>query len=90
MQALKGHPQVYAIACDTDGIDGTEDNAGVFLTPQTYPEAQSKGLSPAPYLDNNDAYSFFKQVNALVYSGPTFTNVNDFRAILVTPPKEDQ
>ena len=80
---LRGLPGVSALACDTDGIDGSEDNAGAIYTPETFSQAESLGLSPAEFLSRNDAYSFFQQVNGLVVSGPSLTNVNDFRAILV-------
>lgn len=80
---LRGLPGISAIACDTDGIDGSEDNAGALLTPETFSRAESLSLSPAEFLSQNDAYSFFQQVDGLVVSGPSLTNVNDFRAILV-------
>lgn len=80
---LEAHANVYAMACDTDGIDGTEDNAGVVVTPDTLIRTREKGLSASEYLLNNDGYSFFEAVNGLVVSGPTMTNVNDFRAILI-------
>ncbi|MGE4527058.1 MAG: glycerate kinase [Rhodospirillaceae bacterium] len=83
--ALAGEPGIFALACDTDGIDGTEDNAGAFYVPDHWDQAQSLGLSPADYLTNNDAYGFFQAIDALVETGPTLTNVNDFRAILVDP-----
>ncbi len=81
--ALQGEPNVYAIAADTDGIDGIEDNAGALITPDTLARGAALGLKPAEMLDRNDAYSFFKPLGDLVVSGPTFTNVNDFRALLV-------
>ncbi len=82
--ALNGMPGVYAIACDSDGIDGSEDNAGAVIGPDILTRARDKGLDGTAYLDNNDSYSFFEALDALVVTGPTFTNVNDFRAILVT------
>jgi len=82
---LRGLPGISALACDTDGIDGSEDNAGAVLTPETFSRAESLGLAPAEFLSRNDAYSFFQQVDGLVVSGPSLTNVNDFRAILVEP-----
>ncbi|TVQ46631.1 MAG: glycerate kinase [Gloeocapsa sp. DLM2.Bin57] len=82
--ALDGLPHVYAIACDTDGIDGSENNAGAIITPFTLQQARELGLNPQEYLTNHDSYSFFAQLNSLVITGPTLTNVNDFRAILVT------
>ncbi len=81
--ALNGLPGVYGIACDTDGIDGSEDNAGAWITPQTLDEANKQGLKAPQYLADHNSYGFFSAVNALVVSGPTLTNVNDFRAILV-------
>lgn len=82
---LKGHPSIYAIACDTDGIDGTEDNAGAYFAPDNYPKSLEQGLNCEAYLANNDGYSFFEQLGTLLKSGPTRTNVNDFRAILILP-----
>jgi glycerate 2-kinase len=81
--ALEGAPGIYAIACDTDGIDGSEDNAGVLVTPNTLERAHAAGVSPRQCLESNDAYSLFEATGELVVSGPTLTNVNDFRAILV-------
>lgn len=83
--ALNGMENVYAIACDTDGIDGTEDNAGAIVTPDTLKRAEAKGLNAKAYLANNDGYSFFEGIENLVITGPTFTNVNDLRAIIVNP-----
>lgn len=80
---LDGRPGVHALAADTDGIDGTEDNAGAVISPSTLARARAKGLDPSAYLDNNDAYSFFEELGDLVITGPTLTNVNDFRAILI-------
>jgi len=73
----------YALSADTDGIDGTEDNAGVIWSPTIAKKAQSLGLKQSTYLDNNDAWSFFNAANGLVMRGPTRTNVNDFRAIII-------
>lgn len=81
--ALRGEPRVWAIACDTDGIDGTEDNAGAIVTPDSLARAAAKGLKAADCLADNDGYGFFQGIGDLVVSGPTLTNVNDFRAILV-------
>jgi len=83
---LVGAPGIAAIACDTDGIDGTEDNAGVALDAGTLARARAAGLDPAGCLAANDAYAVFEAAGDLVTSGPTLTNVNDFRAILVDPP----
>jgi hydroxypyruvate reductase len=81
--ALDGHAGIHAIAGDTDGIDGTEDNAGAILTPDTLARAAALGGNAKAYLANNDGYSFFQSVGDLVVTGPTLTNVNDFRAILI-------
>ncbi|MNN37942.1 putative hydroxypyruvate reductase [compost metagenome] len=81
--ALDGLPGVHAIAGDTDGIDGSEDNAGALLGPDTLTRAGARGLSARAHLDNNDGYGFFAGIDDLVVTGPTRTNVNDFRAILI-------
>ncbi len=81
--ALDGHPGIFALACDTDGIDGTEDNAGAVLRPDTLARAGALGLDPTAFLANNDGYSFFSALGGLIITGPTRTNVNDFRAILI-------
>lgn len=80
---LNGLDNVYAIACDTDGIDGSEDNAGAIITPDTLARAQAKQLKATDYLAKNDAYSFFEGLGDLVITQPTRTNINDFRAILI-------
>ncbi|HPW82948.1 MAG TPA: glycerate kinase [Rhodoferax sp.] len=82
-QALQGQPGVFALAADTDGIDGVENNAGAWVTPQTLALGLQKGLKLADFLDRNDAYGYFDAVGGLFVTGPTHTNVNDFRAILV-------
>jgi glycerate 2-kinase len=82
-QALSGTPQIFALAADTDGIDGIEDNAGAFVMPDTLERARQLGMKIEDYLDRNDSYGFFANLNNLVVTGPTYTNVNDFRAILV-------
>jgi len=82
-QALGGLDGVHVIAADTDGIDGVEDNAGAIVTPDTLARARAAGLSVAEHLDRHDAYGFFSALGDLVVTGPTFTNVNDFRAVLV-------
>lgn len=82
--ALQGEPNVHVLAADTDGIDGVEDNAGAIVTPSTLARAAAQGLKAQDFLDRNDAYNFFKPLGDLVVPGPTFTNVNDFRALLVT------
>jgi glycerate 2-kinase len=81
--ALEAHPRIYAMAGDTDGIDGTETNAGALWAPDTVARARALGLDPAKRLDDNDAYSLFASLDDLVVTGPTLTNVNDFRAILI-------
>ena len=82
-QALQGQPGVWALAADTDGIDGVEDNAGARVSPETLQRAHALGLQVNSHLDRNDAYGFFAALDDLVVTGPTHTNVNDFRAILV-------
>jgi hydroxypyruvate reductase len=82
---LGGAAGIHAIACDTDGIDGTEDNAGAVIAPDTLARAAAAGLDPQARLDGNDAYGLFEALGDLVVSGPTLTNVNDFRAILIDP-----
>jgi hydroxypyruvate reductase len=81
--ALDGLPGVHALAADTDGIDGTEDNAGAIITPDTLVRAAEHGLSAKAHLADNDGYSFFAGIDDLVVTGPTHTNVNDFRAIVI-------
>ncbi len=81
--ALRGAPGIHALACDTDGIDGTEDNAGGIIGPDTLARARAAGLDAAARLADNDAYGFFAALGDLVVTGPTRTNVNDFRAILI-------
>jgi hydroxypyruvate reductase len=81
--ALDGRAGIEAIACDTDGIDGSEDNAGAVVGPDTLARAKAAGVDAAARLADNDAYGFFAAVGGLVVTGPTLTNVNDFRAIVV-------
>jgi glycerate 2-kinase len=81
--ALGGEAGISALAADTDGIDGTEDNAGAIIGPDTLGRAARLGLSGTAHLADNDGYGFFAALNDLVVTGPTFTNVNDFRAILI-------
>jgi len=81
--ALDGHPGIHAIACDTDGIDGSEDNAGALYGPDSLVRAAQQGLSTRTTLDDNDGYGFFEALGDLVVTGPSRTNVNDFRAILI-------
>lgn len=81
--ALNGLEDVYALACDTDGIDGSETNAGAIITPDTLNRAAHAGIDPTALLDDNDAWTFFNRLNDLVITQPTRTNVNDYRAILI-------
>ena len=81
--ALQGQPGVYAIAADTDGIDGLEENAGAHVAPDTLARAVAQGMKVDAFLDRNDAYGYFKPLGDLVVTGPTHTNVNDFRALLI-------
>lgn len=81
--ALQGQAGVYLVAADTDGIDGTEVNAGAFVLPDTLQRAKTLGLAVDDHQDRNDAYGFFEPLGDLLVSGPTHTNVNDFRALLV-------
>jgi glycerate 2-kinase len=81
--SLKGLPGVYALAGDTDGIDGSEDNAGAIMTPDSHARAAALGLSSSDELDNNNGYGYFAALEQLIVTGPTRTNVNDFRAILI-------
>ncbi len=80
---LDGQAGTYALACDTDGIDGTDEAAGALWTPDSLARARSLGLDAQAMLDDNDAHGFFQKLDDLVVTGPTRTNVNDFRAILV-------
>jgi hydroxypyruvate reductase len=81
--ALNGMPGIYALAGDTDGIDGSEDNAGAIITPDTLLRAERAGLNAKAMLADNDPWTFFKGIGDLLVTGPTLTNVNDFRAVLV-------
>ena len=81
--ALQGEPHIWALAADTDGIDGVEDNAGAFVTPDTLVRGLMAGANLRDYLERNDAYGYFSTVGDLFTTGPTHTNVNDFRAMLI-------
>jgi len=81
--ALDGMPGVHAIACDTDGIDGSEDNAGAVIGPDTLARAVAAGIDAHAMLADNNGYGFFSAVDDLIMTGPTLTNVNDFRAVLI-------
>ncbi|HUG79026.1 MAG TPA: MOFRL family protein, partial [Burkholderiales bacterium] len=80
---LEGVENAWAIAADTDGIDGSEDNAGALIAPDTLQRARARGLEAKALLARNDSYGFFAALGALVMTGPTLTNVNDYRAIVV-------
>jgi hydroxypyruvate reductase len=80
---LDSTPGIHAIACDTDGLDGTEENAGALLAPDALARARARGLDALKLLEANDAHRFFSTLGDLVVTGPTRTNVNDYRAILV-------
>jgi glycerate 2-kinase len=84
-RALEGTQKVWAIAGDTDGIDGSDDIAGAWIAPDTIPRAKAMGLDPIASEQANDAGTFFDKLGLAVVTGPTRTNVNDFRAILVSP-----
>lgn len=81
--SLKGQSGIYALACDTDGIDGSETNAGATCSPDTLTRAEAVGLSAKAHLANNDAFSFFAGLDQLIVTAPTRTNVNDLRAFLI-------
>jgi glycerate 2-kinase len=81
--SLEGLGDTWALACDTDGIDGSEDNAGAILTPDALQRARDAGLAPRKMLAENDSYGFFAALGDLVLTGPTRTNVNDYRIIMV-------
>ena len=82
--AMAGEPGIFALAADSDGIDGTEDAAGAFVTPDTLARARSANLDPRSHLVAHDSYSFFAGIGDLIRTGPTGTNVNDIRAVLIT------
>jgi len=83
-EAVSGYTNIYALAADTDGIDGTEENAGVMWSPQIAKAAVDQKLKISTYLDNNDAWTFFNATGGLINTGATHTNVNDFRVVLIT------
>ncbi|MEZ5751154.1 MAG: glycerate kinase [Paracoccaceae bacterium] len=84
--ALQGHPRIHALACDTDGVDGAAEVAGAMIGPETISRALSLGENAEDALARNDAHGFFGRIGGQVVTGPTLTNVNDFRAILILPP----
>ena len=81
--ALAGHPRIHALAGDTDGVDGMAEIAGAHIGPDTLARAQAAGMKPTDYLNNNDGHGFFGKLADSVTTGPTLTNVNDFRAMLI-------
>ena len=81
--ALDGHPGIWAIACDTDGIDGNSESAGAILRPDSLSRGRTLGLDPAAILKSHQSGTFFARLGDQVRTGPTRTNVNDFRAILI-------
>lgn len=84
--ALDGLPGVHALAGDTYGVDGIEEIAGAVITPDTLARAWRLGINARSSLDNNDSHGFFQALGGPVITGPTLTNVNDFRAIAIDPP----
>ncbi|WP_298223235.1 glycerate kinase [Acidocella sp.] len=84
--AAQDHPGIYALAADTDGIDGVEEIAGAIWTPGTSARAVALGLDPRAYLARHDGHGFFEALGQSIVTGPTHTNVNDFRAIYIAPP----
>lgn len=84
--ATNGHKRIIALACDTDGIDGLEDIAGAIWMPDLLERAKQANFDPRDYLMRHDAHSFFEHLGHSVITGPTCTNVNDFRAILIMAP----
>jgi hydroxypyruvate reductase len=81
--ALDGHPRIHALAGDTDGVDGQEEIAGACIAPDTLARAAALGLRPKDMLKDNDAHTLFTALGTSVITGPTLTNVNDFRAVLI-------
>ena len=73
---------IAVISCDTDGIDGSEDNAGVYFDKEIIKKSKKLNLDPKLFLKKNDSYTFFKKLNSLIQTGPTLTNVNDYRVVL--------
>lgn len=84
--ALEGHPRVHALAGDTDGVDGQEEIAGAVMAPDSLARAWAQGLNPRDMLERNDGHGFFQALGDSIVTGPTLTNVNDFRAILIGAP----
>jgi hydroxypyruvate reductase len=86
--ALRGDAHIYGLAGDTDGVDGQEEIAGAWIAPDTLTRAFKAGLRPADSLDNNNGHGFFQALSDSVITGPTLTNVNDFRALLIAPHED--
>jgi glycerate 2-kinase len=82
---LNGHPQIHVLACDTDGVDGAAEVAGAYAGPDMQNLAKAQRVSSQAALEENDAHSFFNKIGGQIVTGPTLTNVNDFRAILILP-----
>ena len=87
--ALNGHPRIHALAGDTAGVDGQEEIAGALLAPDTLARAWALGIKPRDSLTNNDGHGFFEALGNSVITGPTLTNVNDFRAIFIEAPTKE-
>ena len=87
--ALKGGAGIHALSCDTDGVDGAAEVAGAEINPDTLAEAERRGFDPQGFLERNDSHTFFERLNAQVITGPTLTNVNDFRAVLIEPRRAE-
>ena len=83
LMGLRGHPGIWGLAADTDGIDGVEHNAGAWVTPSAWQRAADLGLSIHDHVARHDSFGFFDALGDLVVTGPTHTNVNDFRALLI-------
>jgi glycerate 2-kinase len=79
-----GHPKIHALVADTDGVDGQEETAGACIGPDTLARARARGLRPMDSLASIDGHGFFGALGASAVTGPTMTNVNDFRALLIT------
>ena len=79
---VKNTDDIAVISCDTDGIDGSEDNAGVYFDNKILKKANQLNLDPELFLKKNDSYTFFKKLNSLIHTGPTLTNVNDYRVVM--------
>lgn len=88
--SLNGLENVFGMACDTDGIDGAGDNAGAIITPDTLTRAAEQKIKPADFLQQNNSYEFFNRIGPLVKSGPTYTNVNDYRVFLLDQKTEEK